>query len=74
MPESVRFLVIGDWGGLPIFPYRTAIEGAVARELGQFAQQQQIEFVLALGDNFYFDGVKNVEDPRFQVIICMHPL
>ena len=25
------------------------------------------EYIFALGDNFYFDGVKNVEDFRFNV-------
>ena len=64
---SLEFLVIGDWGGLPYFPYRTPIESAVAYRLSLYAAKHNIEFVLALGDNFYFDGVKDIEDPRFQV-------
>ncbi len=58
---------MGDWGGLPDFPYRTPIEKAVGRQMGKLAETLDIQFVLALGDNFYFDGVKDVEDPRFQV-------
>ena len=65
--DSLRFLVIGDWGGLPSFPYRTPIEVSVAKRMGKFVSSSNSKFVLALGDNFYFDGVKSVEDPRFQV-------
>lgn len=61
-------MVIGDWGGLPFFPYRTPIEETVAIQMGKFADKSKAEFVLALGDNFYFDGVTNISDPRFQVI------
>jgi len=64
--ESINFFVIGDWGGIPITPYTTTIEKAIAHEMGHFAQDHDVQFILALGDNFYFDGVKNVEDPRFQ--------
>ena len=63
----MKYIVMGDWGGLPVFPYRTAIEEAVAREMGKIADKLDARFVLALGDNFYFDGVKDVDDPRFQV-------
>lgn len=59
--------MLGDWGGLPYFPFRTYIELAIADHIGSFSQANGIEFVLALGDNFYFDGVKDAEDVRFQV-------
>ena len=59
--------MIGDWGGLPDFPYRTPIEKAIGNEMGKIADYLDIQFVLALGDNFYFDGVKDVGDPRFKV-------
>lgn len=65
--ETLNFLVIGDWGGLPVEPYTTEVEKAIAREMGKFATANDVQFLLALGDNFYFDGVKSVEDPRFQV-------
>ena len=65
--DTLRFVVIGDWGGLPAFPYRTPIEVAVAGRMGDIADSLDAQFILALGDNFYFDGVKHVDDPRFQV-------
>ncbi|XP_072539346.1 tartrate-resistant acid phosphatase type 5a isoform X2 [Salminus brasiliensis] len=64
--SSLRFLVVGDWGGLPNAPFITPIEWATAREMGRTAHQLGADFVLALGDNFYYRGVKSVDDPRFQ--------
>jgi len=63
---GMRFLVVGDWGGLPDFPYRTPIEMAVAEAMGKTAEDIGAQFVVALGDNFYFDGVKDIDDPRFR--------
>ena len=65
--DSLRFIVIGDWGGLPVSPYTTPNEIGVSKEMAKTADQFGSQFTLALGDNFYFDGVKNVEDPRFKV-------
>ena len=61
--------MLGDWGGLPVFPYNTPIETAVGRQMAAVTESYQTSFNLALGDNFYFDGVKNVEDRRFFVSI-----
>lgn len=65
--SSIRFLVVGDWGGLPNAPFVTPVEWATAQEMGRTAEQLGADFVLALGDNFYYRGVKSVDDPRFQV-------
>ena len=75
--DSLRFLVIGDMGGLPVWPYSTFIEVGTADEMAKIAKQYSPQFILELGDNFYFDGVKNVEDKRFEVItlplcLCLH--
>ena len=58
---------MGDWGGLPTSPFTTPIEIGVSKEMGRVADQYDSQFLLALGDNFYFDGVTNVHDDRFQV-------
>ena len=65
--NSLKFMVLGDFGGMPYAPYATPIEMAVAHRMAKSADKNPIDFVLTLGDNFYFDGVKNVDDPRFQV-------
>lgn len=63
---SIRFLVIGDWGGLPYPPYITGVQKATAREMSKVAEQVGADFVLALGDNFYYKGVDSVDSPRFK--------
>ncbi|KAM4038257.1 tartrate-resistant acid phosphatase type 5 isoform 1-T1 [Anomaloglossus baeobatrachus] len=63
---SLRFAVIGDWGGLPLPPYTTEQELLVADELANTASKWGADFILSVGDNFYYDGVKNVTDIRFK--------
>ena len=65
--DSLRFLALGDWGGIAFFPYDTPIEATVGKQMGYIAEAYQTSFNLALGDNFYWDGVQNVEDKRFFV-------
>jgi len=64
---ALRFVVLGDWGGIPVPPYYTPHEEAVAAEVDSLARTEGVDFVLSLGDHFYFNGVKNVEDLRFKV-------
>lgn len=65
--SSLRFIVLGDWGGLPNYPYHTPVEEAVAKQMANVSSAYDIQLLLALGDNFYFDGVANDTDPRFKV-------
>lgn len=64
--DEVNFFMIADWGGIPYFPYRTFIQQNIANLMNKLTKKMPVHFTLALGDNFYFDGVKNVNDPRFQ--------
>lgn len=63
--NSLDFLVIGDWGGMSDEPYYTVGQSKVASVMGKKAQEIDSQFTLAVGDNFYEDGVKDVNDPRF---------
>ncbi|XP_022258095.1 tartrate-resistant acid phosphatase type 5-like isoform X2 [Limulus polyphemus] len=64
--QSLRFFAVGDWGGLPFFPYKTFVEEAVAYQMGKLAEKFQANFVISLGDNFYTKGVKDSSDARFK--------
>lgn len=63
--DSLRFVVVGDWGGSPNAPYTTVGEVAVAKAAGELAAAYDTQFTVSVGDNFYDEGVKNAEDPRF---------
>lgn len=67
---SIKFLAVGDWGGLPYPPYITPVQKATAQEMSTVAEQMGADFVLALGDNFYYRGVDSVDSPRFKVRSC----
>ncbi|XP_061180898.1 tartrate-resistant acid phosphatase type 5-like [Saccostrea echinata] len=64
--DSVRLMILGDWGGLPTPPYHTAIEMGVAKQMSVVAKKYGPEAILALGDNFYYDGIKDSNDKRFE--------
>ncbi|XP_077462101.1 tartrate-resistant acid phosphatase type 5a [Stigmatopora argus] len=63
---SIKFLAFGDWGGLPYPPYMTLVQRSTAQEMSKVAEQMGADFVLALGDNFYFKGVDRLDSPRFK--------
>ena len=63
--QTLNFLVLGDWGGSPDPPYTTEAETSIAAVMGKVAASENSQFTLALGDNFYDRGVKDVNDPRF---------
>lgn len=60
-PGGLNFLVLGDWGrnGEPD-------QTAVATQMGIAAQAMDAKFIIAVGDNFYEDGVSSVDDPQWQ--------
>lgn len=64
--DSLSFVVLGDWGGVPVPPYHTLHTERVSAELESLVQEQGLDFILSVGDHFYFSGVKDEHDPRFK--------
>jgi tartrate-resistant acid phosphatase type 5 len=58
---ALNFLLLGDWGrkGEPD-------QAAVAKQMGICGAKMEPKFVVAVGDNFYEDGVASVTDPHWQ--------
>ena len=63
---TLSFMVIGDWGGKDDKPYFTDAEKYCSESMGEVAKDLGSQFTLTLGDNFYNDGVKDVDDKRFK--------
>jgi tartrate-resistant acid phosphatase type 5 len=59
--DGLNFLVLGDWG-------RNGEKDQmdVATQMAIAAQAMSAKFIIAVGDNFYEDGVKSVDDPQWQ--------
>ena len=59
--KTLNFLVFGDWGRQG---ERDQVE--VAEQMGIAAQNIGARFVIAVGDNFYEDGVSSLADDHWQ--------
>eukprot|EP00898_Chlorokybus_atmophyticus_P007491 jgi/Chlat1/7743/Chrsp66S07219 len=58
---GLSFISYGDWGVASHSSYRLAKQMAAAAKL------LDAKFVLSLGDNFYKQGVKSLEDPQWNL-------
>jgi hypothetical protein len=65
--DSVDFFVIADQGGMPDPLFFTPIQAYTADLMSKLGNYENTQFQFALGDNFYWDGVLNEDDPRFKV-------
>lgn len=84
--SRLRFLAVGDWGGQDTYPYYTQEQVEVADGMARVAaagkegssddgmdieRMPEASFVLALGDNFYWNGLatnadEDISEMRFQ--------
>ena len=62
----LKFMMVGDWGGQSKKPHYTDSEMSVSEQMGKTAADIGANFTVAVGDNFYDDGVKDVDDKRFK--------
>ena len=63
------FVSIGDWGGAALEDYHKTDEVAVAKQFSDTAEQLNAQFVLNTGDNFYYYGVKSVDDVQWETAL-----
>ena len=47
--NELRFVFMGDWGGISLWPYYTPSECGVAKQMGKIADQFGSNFTVALG-------------------------
>ncbi|KAK8941307.1 Purple acid phosphatase 17 [Platanthera zijinensis] len=59
--DSLRLLVVGDWGRKGLFN-----QSQVATAMGRIGEELEIDFVISTGDNFYENGLTGVDDKSFQ--------
>jgi len=52
-----NFLVLGDWGGIPVRPYTTTVEESTAKQMSKTAEEKESQFVVALGKNDKSDRI-----------------
>lgn len=61
-PDTLRFLVLGDWG------WGSPEQRALAAEMDTFSRQFKPHFVVSVGDNFYGFGVESTTDPLWKTM------
>lgn len=68
--DSLDFLVMGDWGGqsCPVFnDCTTQQERETAKGMQKVGDEKGVSFAVALGDNFYTEGIRtDAHDKRFK--------
>lgn len=58
--NKLSFFSIGDWG------YRCQKQQALSNTMANIARYIKPSFIVALGDNFYENGVDSVNDPKWK--------
>lgn len=58
---KISFLVLGDWGRQGV-----RLQREVARQMGVYAANRGADFVISVGDNFYENGIRSVDDRKWQ--------
>jgi len=65
--NTIRFLQIGDWGGVNREPYVSKHQNECAVGMDAVASNISAQFIIGSGDNFYNVGVNDVHDSRFDL-------
>ena len=60
--DSFNFIFFGDWG------WNSFNQSLTAYEMGVMAWVIDAQFIVALGDNFYADGVTDTQDSLWEEV------
>eukprot|EP01080_Neovahlkampfia_damariscottae_P007390 gene7390-11712_t len=60
--STIKMMYVGDWG------VNTKGKFDVADSMEKYASKIEFNFIISLGDNFYLNGVDNVNDPLFKKV------
>lgn len=63
--DFLSFSAFADWGGSNQAPYVNPWAIQIARSINRYSHKCDSKFLMLVGDNFYSQGVENVEDSRF---------
>jgi acid phosphatase len=71
--EPFRLLALGDWGWadptleheFPVVRKYATLQRSVAAAMARYAQEEKIQGIISVGDNFYPNGVTSVHDSRW---------
>ncbi len=64
--NQISFVSLGDWGCAGIDSARKESEQTVADAFANVSANLSANFILNTGDNFYYYGVKSIDDPLWQ--------
>ncbi len=59
--QKISFITVGDWGAKGI-----DLQKNVCGQMAQWAEWNNVKFMISLGDNFYDNGVQSTGDPQWQ--------
>eukprot|EP01098_Paradermamoeba_levis_P003566 TRINITY_DN1608_c0_g1_i1.p1 TRINITY_DN1608_c0_g1~~TRINITY_DN1608_c0_g1_i1.p1 ORF type:complete len:254 (-),score=67.51 TRINITY_DN1608_c0_g1_i1:405-1100(-) len=62
---KIQFIAMGDWGTHHEGKDTSQVD--VSAAMAKVADSKGLDFVVALGDNFYDNGVSSVDDPLFKI-------
>ena len=64
--DSFKWFVLGYLEGWPAPHYSSPIKKSVADSMGWTSRIHRLEYIVGLGDNFYYHEVENENDPMFE--------
>jgi tartrate-resistant acid phosphatase type 5 len=62
--NNIDFISLGDWGGASLGSYHLSNIENTAAAISNHINTYNSQFILNSGDNFYYCGIKDIQDPQ----------